>query len=96
MIEDINPEQLDKLTSENSIVLVHFYSAGAFACTLLDITLEEIKDEYKDRWLHLDIAGPAYVNKAWGYNPAGASGAGVRACLYYLQKLARNHQKGQN
>lgn len=55
-----------------------------------------IKDEYKDRWLHLDIAGPAYVNKAWGYNPAGASGAGVRACLYYLQKLARNHQKGQN
>ncbi len=55
-----------------------------------------IKDEYKDRWLHLDIAGPAYVNKAWGYNPAGASGTGVRACLYYLQKLARNHQKGQN
>ena len=39
MIEDINPEKLDKLTSENSIVLVHFYSAGAFACTLLDITL---------------------------------------------------------
>lgn len=49
MIEDINPEQLDKLISENSIVVVHFYSAGAFACTLLDNTLEEIKDEYKDK-----------------------------------------------
>ena len=54
-----------------------------------------IKDEYKDKWLHLDIAGPAYVGKAWGCNPTGASGAGVRACLYYLQKLARNYEKGE-
>lgn len=54
-----------------------------------------IKDEYKDKWLHLDIAGPAYVGKAWGCNPTGASGAGVRACLYYLHKLARNYEKGE-
>ncbi len=54
-----------------------------------------IKDEYKDKWLHLDIAGPAYVSKAWGCNPAGASGAGVRACLYYLAKVARNYEKGE-
>ena len=54
-----------------------------------------IKDEYKDKWLHLDIAGPAYVGKTWGCNPTGASGAGVRACLYYLQKLARNYEKGE-
>jgi len=43
-----------------------------------------IEDAYKDAWLHLDIAGPAYVEKAWGYNPFGASGAGVRANLYWL------------
>lgn len=45
-----------------------------------------IKDEYKDRWLHLDIAGPAYVGSDWGYNPAGASGAGVRGCIYFLMR----------
>ena len=43
-----------------------------------------IKEEYKDKWLHLDIAGPAYVGDAWGYNPAGASGAGVRGAVYWL------------
>lgn len=48
-----------------------------------------IKDEYKDRWLHLDIAGPAYVEKAWGYNQYGASGAGVRANIYFLQNLEK-------
>lgn len=49
-----------------------------------------IKDEYKDRWMHQDIAGPAYVQKAWGYNQYGASGAGVRMNLYYLNELARD------
>lgn len=44
-----------------------------------------IKDEYKDCWLHLDIAGPAYVEKPWGYNQYGASGAGVRMCIYWLK-----------
>jgi len=48
-----------------------------------------VKDEYKDKWLHLDIAGPAYVQKAWGYNQYGASGAPVRACLYFLRALAK-------
>ncbi len=51
-----------------------------------------IRDEYKDRWLHLDIAGPAYVEKEWGYNAFGATGAGVRANLYYLLKLARKYE----
>lgn len=55
-----------------------------------------IKDEYKDRWLHLDIAGPAYVNKAWGVNPSGASGAGVRALIYYFLGLVDLAQNGQN
>lgn len=43
-----------------------------------------IDDEYKDRWLHLDIAGPAFLDKDWGYNPAGGSGAGVRGAVYYM------------
>lgn len=46
-----------------------------------------IYEENKDKWLHFDIAGPAYVEKAWGYNPFGASGAGVRMTLEFLKSL---------
>ncbi len=48
-----------------------------------------IRKEYKDKWLHLDIAGPAFVQKPWGYNQFGASGAGVRMNIAYLQHLAK-------
>jgi leucyl aminopeptidase len=48
-----------------------------------------IDKEHKDKWLHLDIAGPAYVEKPWGYNQAGASGAGVRMNLYWLSQMAK-------
>jgi len=46
-----------------------------------------IKEENKDKWVHLDIAGPAFVESAWGYNPAGASGAGVRLTLEFMKNL---------
>ena len=48
-----------------------------------------IRKEYKDKWLHLDIAGPAYLEKAWGYQNFGASGAGVRMCVNFLIHLLR-------
>lgn len=48
---------------------------------------EFIKDENKDKWLHLDIAGPAYVEHAWGVNPYGASGAGVRMVVEFIGSL---------
>ncbi|MFB1032931.1 MAG: leucyl aminopeptidase, partial [Aliarcobacter cryaerophilus] len=37
-----------------------------------------IYEENKNRWIHFDIAGPAFVENAWGSNPYGASGTGVR------------------
>ena len=49
---------------------------------------EFIEEEYKDKWLHLDIAGPAYVEKAWGCNPYGASGAGVRMVTEWIRSKA--------
>ncbi|WP_348519019.1 leucyl aminopeptidase [Campylobacter sp. CCS1377] len=52
-----------------------------------------IRKEYKDKWLHLDIAGPAYLEKSWGYNAFGASGAGVRMCIAYLLKLSSKVMK---
>jgi leucyl aminopeptidase len=45
---------------------------------------EFIEKKYKEKWIHLDIAGPSYIQKEWGYNPFGASGAGVRLCLEWL------------
>ena len=63
------------------------------ACERLGISQAEldkfIKDEFKDKWMHQDIAGPAYTEKAWGYNKAGATGAGVRMNLYYLCAMAK-------
>lgn len=46
-----------------------------------------IYEENKDKWLHFDIAGPAYVEKPWGYNPYGGSGAGVRMTIELLNTL---------
>ena len=57
------------------------YGGAITAGLFLDHFIEE---ENKQKWLHLDIAGPAYLEKAWGYNPFGASGAGVRANLYWM------------
>ena len=52
--------------------------------------LEEFIDEnHKNKWAHIDIAGPAFVEHVWGENPHGASGAGVRMTLRMLEKLAR-------
>ncbi|WP_368031300.1 leucyl aminopeptidase [Arcobacter sp. s6] len=46
-----------------------------------------IYDENKEKWIHFDIAGPAFVESVWGYNPHGASGAGVRMTIKFLQNL---------
>ncbi|AXH12766.1 leucyl aminopeptidase [Halarcobacter bivalviorum] len=46
-----------------------------------------ILKENKEKWVHHDIAGPAYVEKPWGYNPFGGSGAGVRMTLEFLKNI---------
>ncbi|HZK05887.1 MAG TPA: leucyl aminopeptidase [Actinomycetaceae bacterium] len=38
-------------------------------------------------WAHLDIAGPSWTEKAWGYTAAGGTGAGVRTMLGYLENV---------
>lgn len=48
-----------------------------------------IEDKYKTKWLHFDIAGPAFVEKPWGYNPHGASGAGVRMAIEFIKNEAK-------
>ncbi|VVB53955.1 cytosol aminopeptidase [uncultured archaeon] len=38
-------------------------------------------------WVHLDIAGPAYVSRGNAYTPKGGTGAPVRLMLRFLEKL---------
>ncbi len=40
-----------------------------------------ITKKNKNKYLHLDIAGPAFVDKAFGSNPAGGTGFGVRTLI---------------
>ena len=54
--------------------------------------LEEfIDDDHKEKWAHIDIAGPAFVEHTWGENPHGASGAGVRLMTRLIEELARKN-----
>lgn len=48
---------------------------------------EFIEEKNKNRWVHIDIAGPAHKNKTWGENPFGASGAGVRMLVEWIKSL---------
>ncbi|RAX51824.1 leucyl aminopeptidase [Helicobacter sp. 16-1353] len=47
-----------------------------------------IREENKDSWIHLDIAGPAFVAKEWDINPYGASGIGIRSVVEFILKMA--------
>ena len=63
------------------------YGGAITAGLFLD---EFIEKENKEKWAHIDIAGPAFVEHAWGENPHGGSGAGVRMMIQLLKKLANN------
>ncbi|PAF49038.1 leucyl aminopeptidase [Helicobacter sp. 13S00401-1] len=51
---------------------------------------EFIREEYKEKWVHVDIAGPAYVEKTWSVNPSGASGIALRSIVHFV----KNYIKG--
>jgi len=43
-------------------------------------------------WIHLDIAGPAWLDKDKPYIPKGASGVGVRLLVAFLKKWVQQDQ----
>ena len=64
------------------------------AITAAQFLSEFIDENHKEKWAHIDIAGPAFVEHSWGENPHGASGAGVRMMLRLIESLAREvHEK---
>lgn len=48
--------------------------------------LEAIEPKNKNKYLHLDIAGPRFVSTPFGTNPRGRTGFGVRTFANYLIK----------
>ena len=48
-----------------------------------------IEKKNKKKWLHLDIAGAAYREKAWAYNAFGGTGAGVRLFLKFIDQHSK-------
>ncbi len=62
------------------------YGGAITAGLFLD---EFIDEDHKEKWAHIDIAGPAFVEHVWGENPHGASGAGVRMMVKLLEKLSK-------
>ena len=38
-------------------------------------------------WIHLDIAGPAYVESNYGYRGKGATGTGVRLLYNFIKNF---------
>ncbi len=50
---------------------------------------EFIDKDHKDKWAHIDIAGPAFVEHVWGENPHGASGTGVRMMVKLIEAIAQ-------
>ncbi|HHB94558.1 MAG TPA: leucyl aminopeptidase, partial [Campylobacterales bacterium] len=54
---------------------------------------EFIDDDHKDKWTHIDIAGPAFVEQSWGENPYGASGVGVRMMTRLIEGLVSQSHK---
>ena len=57
---------------------------GAGAITA-GVFLEHFTEEIP--WVHLDIAGPSYSERAYDYLPQGASGTGVKTIYRWIAAL---------
>ncbi len=77
---------LPKLLKSNVADICNIASSRYGGALTAGLFLSEFV-ENKEKWTHFDIAGPAYVEKEWGYNPFGASGFGVDTILTYLKSL---------
>jgi len=61
------------------------YGGAITAALFLD---HFITDEMKEKWMHFDIAGPAYTESTWDVFEHGGTGAGVRMTINFLRSLS--------
>jgi leucyl aminopeptidase len=90
---DFNP-YLKKTLKSNIADMSNISSTRYGGAITAGLFLSEfIDDNHKDKWTHVDIAGPAFIEHAWGENPCGASGAGVRMTIRAIEKIIKNADK---
>ncbi len=81
---------LPKLLKSNVADICNIASSRYGGAITAGLFLSEfIEEDNKDKWTHIDIAGPAFVEKDWGYNPHGATGAGVDMMLRLLYEIQK-------
>jgi len=90
---DFNPYLKKTIKSEIADVCNISNTRYGGAITAGQFLSEFIDEKHTDKWAHIDIAGPAFVEHAWGENPFGASGAGVRLMVRLIENLACSEQK---
>jgi len=86
---DFNPYLKKTIKSEIADVCNISNTRYGGAITAGQFLSEFIDKKHADKWAHIDIAGPAFVEHAWGENPFGASGAGVRMMVKLIENLAK-------
>ncbi len=62
------------------------YGGAITAALFLDNFIEE---KNKNKWLHFDIAGPAYTESPWDCNVFGATGASVRLMSKFIKNISK-------
>ncbi|MEE8588567.1 MAG: leucyl aminopeptidase, partial [Sulfurimonadaceae bacterium] len=63
------------------------YGGAITAALFLD---NFITEEMKSKWMHFDIAGPAYTESPWDVYNHGGTGAGVRMTMKFLESLVED------
>ncbi|MDQ7085026.1 MAG: leucyl aminopeptidase [Sulfurovum sp.] len=86
---DFNPYLKKTISSEIADVCNIASSRYGGAITAGQFLSEFVDKKHRQKWAHIDIAGPAFVEHAWGENPFGASGAGVRMMVKLLETLCK-------
>lgn len=79
-----NPYLRKLLNSENADIC-HIASGRQGGALTAGLFLSEfVRKDILQKWVHMDMAGPAFVEKVWSVNNFGATGAGVRACVSFI------------
>jgi len=82
-LDDDLKEELKSAFGDIKNVGSRYGGAITAALFLKEFVSEKVKD-----WVHLDIAGPAFLKKTWKYYTEGATGVPVRSILIWLLKEA--------
>lgn len=44
-----------------------------------------LQNKYKNKWLHIDIAGVSFIKNHWKYNQFGATGFGIKSLINFIK-----------